>query len=261
MKTKSFLIVLAIWLMVVPNVVFGVSINYPDFSDLSAFTLNTRAQELNSGDGTLHLIDGIYQRGTAFLTDTIILGETYSTAFSFQITDNVRLGDSDGLGADWLRFSIQTVEDLAVGGDMVGIEFDIYNNRERDNFSGNHIGLNVEYPVSSSVAIQHVDTRFNNDEVWFAWIDYDGSFMNIYASMGVVKPDTPYISHEIDVADILGTSEVYLGFLAASGAGGATFDVLDWSFQTTPVPEPATMLLLGTGLIGLVGFRKRSKRS
>ena len=42
-----------------------------------------------------------------------------------------------------------------------------------------------------------------------------------------------------------------------STLGGITFAV--WS-ESTPVPEPATMLLFGTGLAGLVGSRLRRRK-
>ena len=40
------------------------------------------------------------------------------------------------------------------------------------------------------------------------------------------------------------------------------FELSDFSMGVggTPVPEPATVLLLGTGLVGLVGFRKKFKK-
>jgi hypothetical protein len=226
MKKNTLLAVVITCLMVVPIKAFAVNINYPDFSDLSDFTLGARAAQLNTiPDDKLQLISGIWQRnGYALLTEPVILGQTFTTHFTFQITNNI------GVGADWLVFNIQTENGL-YSGNAVSVEFDIFNNYARDNYSGNHIGINVNH-YFYSVVTQHVSTDFNNGDIWHAWIDYDGNILNVYASTASIKPYTPYISYAIDVADILGTSQVYLGFHAASGAYGADFAVLSWSFTS-----------------------------
>lgn len=258
----SFCFCLLVALITSPATVFCTTINYPDFSDTTGLTLTDRAAELTTGtDGILHLQDGRFQSGVARLTDPITLGNTFSTHFQFQIFNTVeRFGP--GSAADWLFFSIQTdtgIWDLS--GNGIGVEFDLWNNGSRDNYNGNHIGVNVNYGFYSEVT-QPISPDFNNEEIWNAWIDYDGSDLNVFASMSSTRPTTPDISYGVDIASILGTSEVYLAFHAASGQEGGDYNVLSWRFDTgpaAPVPEPATIFLISSGLIGLAAFRKKSK--
>ena len=236
MKRHTLSAVMVICLLV-PITAFAVDINYPDFSDLSDFILGDNAQQLNSiPDDLLQLASGFPQRsGYAYLKNQIQLQNTFSTHFSFRIDNNVGGGDSDGLGADWLMFLLKrdigyyAAEDIAV-------EFDIFNNGARDNYSGNHVGINYG---GEFVVTQHIDKRLNDGDIWYVWIDYDGSFLKVYLSLAAVKPDTPILTHAIDIPAYFGDNNPFIGFQAASTSYGADFTILNWSFQSVaPVTCP-----------------------
>jgi hypothetical protein len=216
------------------------------------------------------------QGGSAFTTNAISLGgkASFSTYFQFRLNNSGGIGDEDGPGADGIVFVIQTVSNNVGGAgggigyqgiaNSLGVEFDTYNNGE---ISGNHVGVDENGGLQDFGAVAE-PTRFNSGDIWNAWIDYNGvaDQLEVRWSLTPVRPAASMLTlGGIDLPSILGSTNAFVGFTAATGAGYNDQDILNWQFnqEFSPIgtPEPATFGLLGLGLVGAAGYRWRRRRT
>lgn len=260
-----------------PSISSAVVITYVDFSDVSGLQFNGDAT--TSGNDLL-LTSGLNSAGSVFSTDSIVLDVnlSFSAFFSFNISNNIGRGDSDGSGADGLVFALQTVSNTAgsEGGGIgfrglnnsLGIEFDTYNNGVQDDSSGNHVGINLNGDVDS-ISQTNEPTRFNNGDNWFAWIDYDGVSDELTIRYNTVadKPLSAALSETIDLTTIFGSSNVFVGFTSGTGGSGSDHKIDMLSFSTVfdkdfasdgVVSSPETLGIFGLSIFGIVFFRKRA---
>lgn len=222
--------------------------SFPNFNSCAGLQLNGAAA---CTGGILRLNPATFgQAGSTFSTSTVSLGPgaTFSTFFAFQMT-NPGGSDNDGPGADGITFTVQPVSSTVGGGGggigyagiptSLAVELDTWNNGLPTDSDGNHVGVDLNGSVVS-VARAAVSTRMNNGAVWYAWIDYNGSAVEVRVAQTNSRPASPTLSYAVNLASVLGTTNAFVGFTSGTGAAFETHDILQWQLNDTFSPIGAT---------------------
>ncbi|AJQ96673.1 choice-of-anchor A family protein [Gynuella sunshinyii] len=232
----------------------AVVVNFDDFIDVTTLQINGDASTVASGDNqVLRLTPSqASQAGSAFLKQAIPLVDnngfqaSFSTFFSFRISNPNGVSDPDGQGADGLTFVVQTVssEVGSTGGGIgykgiptsLGIEFDTYYNRSVDP-DGNHIGIDLNGDMVSKDTV-HIAQRMNDGDIWYSWVDYDGATqtLEVRLSLENTRPEQAMLSYHVDLTSVLETENAYLGFTSGTGSGYGDHDILSWQFINAYTP-------------------------
>ena len=185
------------------------------------------------------------QAGTAFNTTPISVNEStsFQSSFAFRIG-----GGSGAAGADGMTFLIQGspqgVDALGRAGGYLGydtiskslaIEFDTY--RNAGDASANGIAVVVNGQTRNAIAETESPLVLNNDQLYFAWVDYDGGTdsLSVYLSQTDSKPAAAILETQVALDQVVGDS-AFVGFSAGNFDQPNYHHVLLWSFATDAPP-------------------------
>ena len=260
------------------SVASATTVTFNDFSSTAGLTLNGSAAKVNTAaDGdVLRLTPALPNQGGSAFSSVTINAADFSTYFRFRITDpgGILFDGNTETGADGIVFVVQSVSS-SLGGigagigyagipNSVGVEFDTWHNGANNDPDSNHLGIDVNGNVNHGSPAQFVlpvATRFDDGNVWHAWVDYDGTTLEVRANQTGLRPAAADLTRTLDLTSILGQTTAFVGFTSGTGADWGNHDVLSWEYRDSfnpvgVVPTPAAAWA-GLALLGSIVARKR----
>ncbi len=227
---------------------------FNNFTNTANLALNGNAVVTNTADGfVIRLVTSEgWETGSVFSTLPVQVS-SFSANFKFRITNSG--GGSDGIdsGADGLAFIIQAVSTNALGSyggylgyagipagitNSIDIEFDTWYNPEFHDPDSNHLGINTngvaDHGVGSPYTV-HVDPRFDDGNLWFAWVDYDGTNVQVSANELGVRPQSPNLIRPLNATNLIGNTNAFVGFSSGTGDGWENVDVLSFEYHDNAI--------------------------
>ncbi|MGG4340484.1 Ig-like domain-containing protein [Paenibacillus lautus] len=232
---------------------------FPEDTFNQSFTVNGAA-EVPQGQNFIRLTPATTQQSGSVFNNTALCPRdnySFSTAFSFQMSNTSPDGPSDGL-----TFTIQAgrTSQHAEGGGLgyygitpsFAVKYDTFLNTVYQDPSANYVGLAVNGTVTNDepgwfTDLNSYNTANNTNYVlsngtqYYTWIDYDGSSQNVQVRLST-SPDRASSQvildvNGIDLNTIFGGQSFYAGFTGSTGSPNyETHDIHSWYFVNEHAP-------------------------
>lgn len=256
LPTRHALAVFLALLLAVASRATAVGVDFPDFSDTSALTLNGTAMPVTTADGPVLRLTAATgnQSGSAF-GSVPINAATFSTFFVFRITDpgGSTFDCNTTTGADGLVFVVQNVS-ASIGGSgagigyagigtSIGVEWDTWCNSANNDPDSNHVGIDLNGAVDHGTGAPFtlgVTPDFDDGNLWYAWVDYDGTTLEVRTNQTGIRPSLPDLTRDLDLPTILGSATGFVGFTSGTGAAWGNHDILSWEYRDEFNPVDTT---------------------